>query len=91
MSGGHFDYNQFKLLDIVSEIDEIIKNNNVGDEYGFIYNYSHETIEKMKLTSMLLKRCHIMVHRIDWLHSGDDGEDTFNQKWNEEELNNIKI
>lgn len=72
MSGGHFDYSQYRLEDIASEIDRYIKNN----EYG----YSLETLNEFKVAARKLREAAIYAQRIDWLLSGDDGEDTFHQR-----------
>ena len=84
MSGGHFDYNQYRLDDIAYQIDRLVKNNNTENEVGNCCNYSDDIIEKFKLTSRQLKQTANMVQRIDWLVCGDDGEETFEQKWKEE-------
>ena len=91
MSGGHFDYQQYRLHDIAMSIDEEIKSNDStelnewGNEIG--HHFSNETIEKFEEASFLLKKCEAMVQRIDWLLSGDDGEDSFHRRWQEEVIN----
>jgi len=55
----------------------------------FHYKYPDEVIEKMKEGIEVLKRAQIYAHRIDWLLSGDDGEESFLRRL-EEELNEIK-
>ena len=73
MSGGHFDYAQFRFEDVASEIDELIRHNDSRKAEKF----SDETIEEFKNAAMIVKLAQIYVHRIDWLVSGDDGEETF--------------
>ena len=46
-------------------------------EDKFHYQYPDEVIEKMKEGIEVLKRAQIYAHRIDWLLSGDDGEESF--------------
>jgi hypothetical protein len=46
-------------------------------EDKFHYKYPDEVIKKMKEGVKTLKKAQIYAHRIDWLLSGDDGEDTF--------------
>lgn len=89
MSGGHFDYNQYKLHQIADEIDEIIYKNDVENEWGYKYNYSEETLNKFRYVSSQLKELSAMVQRIDWLVSGDDGEDDFHKRWKEEGLKDV--
>ena len=77
MSGGHFDYKQHYIQDIIDEIEDLIKNNNVENEWGYSNDYSDEIIEKFKVGLKILKQAEIYTTRIDWLVSGDDGEETF--------------
>jgi hypothetical protein len=96
MSGGHFEYQQYRLHDIASQIKELIASNDDeslnewGDRRG--RGYSVETIEKFKITIDTLEKAAIMAQRVDWLVSNDDGEDSFHRRWNEEleELNKNK-
>ena len=91
MSGGHFEYQQYRLHDIASQIKELIESND--DEYEWGYRrgngYSAETIEKFKIAVDTLEKAAIMAQRVDWLVSGDDGEDSFHRRW-AEELKEIK-
>jgi len=91
MSGGHFEYQQYRLHDIASQIKELIESND--DEYEWGYRrgngYSAETIEKFKIAVDTLEKAAIMAQRVDWLVSGDDGEDSFHHRW-DEELKEIK-
>jgi hypothetical protein len=41
------------------------------------YNYSDEVIEKFKEAVIKLKEAYVYAQRIDWLLSGNDGEDNF--------------
>ena len=109
MSGGAFDYNQYKIGYMVDQIEEVVVKNGVEktpedlkeegwrdpDWYKkypedlFHYKYPDEVIEKMKEGIEVLKRAQIYAHRIDWLLSGDDGEESFLRRL-EEDLNEIK-
>lgn len=88
MSGGHFDYAQYRLNDIASSIDELIARNDDAsmNEYGDTRGagYSNETIEKFKEASETLRRAEAMAQRVDWLVSGDDGEESFHSRWAKE-------
>ena len=86
MSGGHFDYKQFYIRDIIGEVEYLIKNNNVINEWDYANNFSDEVIEKFKVGLEILKQAEIYTTRIDWLVSGDDGEETFLERL-EEDLN----
>lgn len=88
MSGGHFDYRQNQLLDIADEISEEIRTNDSTKDNGWggtIGNqYSKETIDKFKEAAKELRIAQVKVQRIDWLLSGDDGEETFHKRWVED-------
>lgn len=86
MSGGHFDYVQYHIDRIADEVDQLIRSNGKPDEDGWMYNYSPETIARFREGLMCLKRAAIYAQRIDWLVSGDDGEDDFEKRLEEELL-----
>ena len=83
MSGGHFNYAQYRINDIAVEIDEVIKSN---DKFGWEEgnNYFPAIIEKFKEAAHTLRQAQEMAQRVDWLLSGDDGEDSFLRRWKEE-------
>jgi hypothetical protein len=56
---------------------------------AYHYSYPPEVIEKFKEGVELLRKAYVYAHRIDWLLSGDDGEESFLRRLNEE-LNKIK-
>ena len=108
MSGGAFDYNQYKIGYIADQIEEVIvknglektpeelKNNWIDPEWYkkypedlFHYKYPDEVIEKMKEAVKALKIAQEYAQRVDWLLSGDDGEESFLRRL-EEELNELK-
>lgn len=84
MSGGHFNYSQAHISSIADEIEDMIHNNDSTkmDEWGYKRGrqYSHETIEQFKKAVSLLREAREYVQRVDWLVSGDDGEETFHQR-----------
>lgn len=53
-------------------------------EDKFHHKYSDEVIEKFKEAVSLLKQAEVYAHRIDWLLSGDDGEETFLKRLKED-------
>jgi hypothetical protein len=96
MSGGAFDYNQYKIGYIADQIEQTIIKNGVkktpeeikddwhNDEWytkypedKFHYKYPDEVIEKMKEAVKALKIAQEYAQRVDWLLSGDDGEESF--------------
>lgn len=88
MSGGHFDYQQYRIEDIAKSIEELIKSNDDEslNEWGYRRGkgYSDETIKKFKTAVNTLRKAAICAQRVDWLVSGDDGEDSFHHRWAEE-------
>jgi hypothetical protein len=84
MSGGHFDYAQSKIGMIADEVEQLIIA--YSDER---YNYPSDIIESFKIGLHHLKLAHIYARRIDWLVSGDDGEDSFRRRL-AEELEDLK-
>ena len=88
MSGGHFDYDQYRIQNIADSVDRLIKQNGKEIEYpkGYImseydsthyYEYPPKVIEKFKEGLEILRKAEIYAQRIDWLVSGDDGEESF--------------
>jgi len=77
MSGGHFDYKQWDIENIADQIEHEIETNNVPDEWGSFWNFSPETLAKFREAVVILRKARVMVQRIDWLLSSDDGEETF--------------
>lgn len=88
MSGGAFNYKNHHIMDIADEIERIIVQNDCldRDKWGDIVGrrYSPETIAEMVAGFMIMKAAAVYAQRIDWLLSGDDGEDQFLERLNEE-------
>jgi hypothetical protein len=93
MSGGAFNYKQYEIITIADSIQSEIDNNGKErkaeswedkKEKHYHSNYNDETINEFKKGVMLLKLAHVYAQRIDWLLSGDDGEQTFHRRLKEE-------
>jgi len=105
MSGGHFDYKQYELQEIRDSIERELNAQGkdkskselwAGDDYYNKYpeDLKYPTLrkdieEKFKEAVKILKQAEIYVQRIDWYLSGDDAEDTFIERL-EEELKQLK-
>lgn len=76
MSGGHFDYKQYHIEDIIDKINNLISKN----------EYPPEVINKFKISVDTLSQASKMAQRIDWLVSCDDSEESFLSRWKEEDL-----
>ena len=53
------------------------------------FDYNKETIKELKKGLAILRKAYIYAQRIDWLLSGDDGEESFHKRL-KEELDNLK-
>ena len=109
MSGGAFDYNQYKIGDIADDIEKTIQRNgrkktkeelkeecwHQPDWYEkypedlYYYEYPDEVIEKFKEAVKILRQAEVYAQRVDWLLSGDDGEESFLKRL-EEDLNKLE-
>lgn len=104
MSGGHFDYKQYHINDIADSIQRILDmQGKEKDKYElwldkqyykdhpeekFNYTYPKEVQKELKKGIKLLRQAAVYTQRIDWLISGDDGEDTFLKRL-KEDLNKL--
>lgn len=79
MSGGSLDYVSFKIDDAVDEIQEALS---VGC-------FSENTKERFREAISTLRKASVYAHRIEWLFSGDDNEESFYSRL-EEELNELE-
>ena len=93
MSGGYFDYGQYHINDIADNIEEVLDKQGkempkdelyCSEEYyekypeeQFYTIYPKEVQERMREAVRQLRIAAIYAQRVDWLLSGDDGEDSF--------------
>jgi len=88
MSGGTWNYIQYRFRDIEYDLDKLIEQNDSEElnEWGEMVgkHYSPETIEKLKATAKHVRETAIMLERVDYLVAEDDGEKQFHQRWNED-------
>ena len=100
MSGGRFDYVQYRMDEVADDIQQEINNSGrkLTDEEKEYYEwdtdthreYPPEVIEKFKEAVEAIRKARIYMHRVDWLISGDDGNDSFLERlkddlWNHSE------
>ena len=95
MSGGPFEYKDFYLDEIIDQIKDDIKYNDITweqanentntNEYSHAYGYQHskETIKYLKKIVKLTKKVYDLLHAYDWYVSGDTCEETFLEKCKE--------
>lgn len=81
MSGGHFNYDQYKIGQIADDIQLLVDTNHseemtvYGDRMG--RGYPRAIIDCFEHAVKALRVAQIYAQRIDWLVSGDDGTDSF--------------
>lgn len=88
MSGGAFDYIQYRIEDIIERIQDEINENEIKPDWITDEEwekegkriYSKETIKEFKKGIKLLKNAETYAQRIDWLISGDDSEESFHKR-----------
>ena len=87
MSGGHFEYRQYILEDIINKIEETQADVNTKptteDEEWSYYNFVEDN-EGFNLicntAKFYLEMAQVLAHRLDWFLSSDDGEESFHQR-----------
>ena len=78
MSGGHFgDYDYYKVSQFADELEVDIDNNNKPDEYGWMSNHDPEVIDCLQEQLPKLRKMAEIMRHIDYLYSGDIGDDGF--------------
>jgi hypothetical protein len=69
---------------MADSIERAIARNGEPEEYGYSQTYSDEVIEKLEEAAHTLRQAGDMAQRVDWLLSGDDGEESMLRRWKEE-------
>lgn len=90
MSGGEFDYLQHRLdYEVARRIQREIADNkkkpdwwNEKDWEG--QKWRNETIQEFKNGLEIIRKAYVYMQRIDYLLSGDDGEETFHERLKED-------
>lgn len=98
--GSLSDYKEYYISMISKNIKEVIDKNkvlrtyhdsweydskgNLYEEYKYEYNFTEETIECFKKAVEYLDLAYIYAYRIDYLMSGDDGEEDFHRRLKED-------
>ena len=86
MSGGHFNdcsYVYYEIEDFAQELAEEIENNNGARDASDYPGFNSEVIDCLKAQLPLLRKTAIIMRAIDYLYSGDYGEETFLEKMKE--------
>lgn len=110
MSGGRFDYLQYRLSEVIDHIDQEIRKSGRPktdlelkeeaswrgaswyENYPEDLNhgvYREDVLQEFKKGAEAIAKAQVYMQRIDWLLSGDDGEETFLERL-EKDLERIK-
>lgn len=91
MSGGSFGYKQHHILDLIEQMDEILtrveKEPSNEFECNSLKNYIDDidSFKSVVITNIQhLKMAHLYTQRLDWFVSGDDGEESFYERIQED-------
>ena len=87
LSGGAFDYQDNRLIDIADVIRTYIAKCRKGHEY---YMYPDEFLNEMITVYRKTLELQLYLHRIDWVFSGDDSPKTYFERI-QEDLNELKF
>ena len=80
MSGGHFGdcgYDYYKVSQFADELELAILNNNKVDEYGYKREYDPDVIDYLEAQIPKMRKMAEIMRHIDYLYSGDIGDDGF--------------
>ena len=101
MSGGHFDYQQYRINDIADSIEQKViesgkpipesrwdywdrQHYKEHPEDAVKYAYPESILRRFEEAVYALKKAAIYAQRVDWLLSGDDGEESFEERLKKE-------
>jgi len=104
MSGGHWEYLQYRFTDVIDDIkkeieksgkpktkeelkEEFYRDSDWYEKYPedkFHYKYPDEVIEEFKKAVDIIAKAQVYMHRIDWLLSCDDGDESFIERLKED-------
>lgn len=98
MSGGAFDYKQYHIEQLIEDMELLLKRVDKEPIDSFecdsLKRYVNDSVlfkNKIKENIRYLKRAYIYTQRLDWFISGDDGEETFYERLEEDlSKNNLK-
>jgi hypothetical protein len=88
MSGGHFDYDQYKISQIIETLKTSISNLD-NPEYAEGFENAELLRREFNTGLIYLELAFVYAQRIDWLLSGDDGEESFHCRL-QENLSQLK-
>jgi hypothetical protein len=85
MSGGTFGYSQYSIKDIYETIEYHLEIQGKETEYGGEYPiFEQQVLKQLQDAVECLKKAYVYAHRVDWFLAGDDGNENFIKRLNEE-------
>ena len=89
MGEGYFEYKQYHIQDIIDKLQETkVKVENCEEYYE--YGRKEELLREISNGLDYLNLAGIYTQRLDWLFSGDDGEDTYFKNLDEDIANYLE-
>lgn len=85
MSGGRFDYLQYRLFQVADEVDQLIETFDTED-HSCSLTEAAQVCARYALARDRLREAAKMLHRIDYYVSCDDGLEAFLRRWGEDGL-----
>jgi len=80
MSGGHFTdcgYDYYKVTQFADELEVEIENNREVNEGGYKYEFDPDVIDYLEAQIPKMRKMAEIMRHIDYLYSGDHGDDSF--------------
>lgn len=78
MSGGAFNYAYARVIDFADELDLRLWEFDKSDEFGEQpYKFLPATMDKLREIEKLARHTAALMREVEWLYSGDTGEDSF--------------
>jgi hypothetical protein len=85
MSGGTFGYSQYSIKEIYETIELHLEVQGKETEYGGEHPiYEQQVLKHLQDAIECLKKAYVYAHRVDWFLAGDDGNENFIKRLNEE-------
>jgi hypothetical protein len=72
MSGGHFDYAYMRAVQFADELERDLR-----EPKEWLGDFKPETIQELHGVVTQVRRTASIMKEVEWLFSGDSGEDTF--------------
>ena len=80
MSGGHFGncgYDYYKVAQFADELEHEIQYNGKVNEDGYKYDFDPDVIDYLETQLPKMRKMAEIMRHIDYLYSGDHGDDSF--------------